>query len=506
MSFEPRIIPCTDYLPDQFDFGDSGTAVAYNVIPRTRTTFSGMPSFARIATSALATAPLGAFSARDLSGNSAMYVGTTAKLYRATSATKPNFTDSSGAVYATPAGGRWSFTEGSGYTYASNGADQIQRVATAAAANFANVGANIPTAAVIAAIQPGFLLCGDINDVTVGVQPQGVRWSALGDFTSFPLIGSAAAIAASSDWQEVKGPHGRLKAIAPDLSSCAAALFFEQAVFKMLFSGDSKIFNIQPVEKLRGTPAPGSVIQRGQICYFLSFDGWYSFDGTQALPIGEGKVNTTFFKDCDPNYIGQVAGIADPLSGLCFWPYAGAGNTGGVPNRILVFNPNLQRFSLITDFTGSSLFLGRTFGTTLDGIDALGYTLDNLPYSLDSPLLTGGNIFLAGFDNNFYFGGFTGSNMALTVDTTEFQLSQGRRSRITEVRPLADGACSAAVASRQGLGDAVTFSTATPMNSSGFCPARSDGRFQRVRLTALAGNIINHVQGAEVSFTPTGRR
>lgn len=505
MTFQSKAIPCGDYLPDQFDLGDPGTATAQNVIPRTRTTYSPMPSFAQIATAPLAAQALGAFSARDNSGNSAMYVGTTTKLYRSTSATKPNFTDSSGAAYATPAAGRWSFTEGSGYVYATNGSDQIQRVATASAANFANVGANVPTAAVIAAIQPGFLLCGDINDVTVGIQPQGVRWSALGDFTSFPLVGSAAAIAASSDWQEVKGPHGRLKAIAPDLSTCNAALFFDQAVFRMIATGDSKIFNIQPVEKLRGTPAAGSVIQRGQVCYFLSYDGWYAFDGTQAIPIGEGKINRTFFADCDPNYIGQVAGIADPLSGLCFWTYAGAGNSGGMPNRILVYNPAIGRFSLITGFTGNSLFLGRSFGITLEQIDALGYTLDTLPYSLDSPLLAGGNIFLAGFDSTFTFGGFTGSNMAFTVDTTEFQLSPGR-SRINAITPLSDIDCSAQVASRQTLKDAVVFGAAVSQNVSGICPVRSDGRFQRVRLTAPFGNMGSHIQGAEVFYSPSGAR
>jgi hypothetical protein len=503
---QTKIIPCDDYAPDQFDFGDPRTSTAFNVVPRTRTTYSGMPSFGRISTAALASQVLSAFSARDPSGNPGMYAGTTSKLYCGRSGTKPNWSDQSQFAYSTPVGGRWSFTEGSGYVYASNGVDPIQRVQTSSASNFANVGANAPTAAVIAAIQPGYLLCGDINDVTVGIQPQGVRWSALGDFTNFPLVGSAAAIAASSDWQEVKGPHGRLKAIAPDLSSCAAALFFEQAVFRMLFSGDSKIFNIQPVEKLRGTPAPASVIQRGQICYFLSYDGWYSFDGTVALPIGDGKVNRTFFADCDPNYLGNVAGIADPLSGLCFWLYAGTGSSMGVPNRILCYNPDIQRFSLITGFTGTSLFLGRTFGTTLDGIDALGYTLDNLPYSLDSPILAGGQLFLAGFDSSFYFGGFTGPNMAITVDTTETQLTPGRRSRVSAVRPLADGACSAQVGTRQSLSDPVAYSSAVGMNTLGFCPVRSDGRYQRFRLTAPAGNLVNHILGAEVTYAPSGAR
>jgi len=510
MSFNRRTIPLGDYLPDQADFGNPGSNSIQNVLPRTQTTYSPIPSFEQVATAPLNSAPIGAFSSHDASGNPGLYAGTRTKLYRATNATKPNFVDSSSMAYTTPIGGRWSFTEGSGYVYASNGVDPLQRVQTASASNFANVGGNAPTAAVIAAIQPGFLLCGDINDVTVGIQPQGVRWSALGDYTSWPLIGSSAAIAASSDWQEVKGPHGRLKAIAPDLSSCAAALFFEQAVFRMLFTGDNKIFAIQPVEKLRGVLAPASVIQAGQICYFLSYDGWYAFDGTVAIPIGVGKVNTAFFLDCDPNYLAGVTGIADPITGMCFWTYAGTGNSNGVHNRILVYNPIVRRFSLITGFTGSTLFLTRSFGTTLDGIDALGYNIDTLPFSLDSPVLAGGLLVLGGFDSTFTAGGFTGPNMAFSVDTTEVQLSPGR-SRINAVRPIVEGLGSAAqtqasVASRQGLGDPITFTAPTSTNIDGIAPQRSEGRFQRIRLTAPAGNTVTHIQGAEVSFSPGGNR
>lgn len=503
----PKFIPCGDYLPDQAEYGNPGSNEAQNVLPRSKSTFGAMPSFAAISTAALNSTPLGAFSAHDASGNAGMYAGTTTKLYCARSGTKPNWSDQSGFAYATPAGGYWSFTEGDGYVYASNGTDAIQRVVTSASSNFASLGGNAPKAGCIAVIQPGYLLCGDINDVTVGIQTQGVRWSALKDYTDFPLIGSADAIAKSSDWQAVSGPHGRLKAIAPDLASCNAALFFEQAVFRMVFTGDSKIFNIQPVEKLRGTPAARSVIQVGQVCYFLGYDGWYAFDGTQAYPIGVDRVNKTFFEDCDPNYIGNVAGCADPTSGLCFWAYAGVGNNNGVPNRLLVYNPAVKRFSLITGFTGSCLFLGRSFGVTLDGIDALGYTLDTLPYSLDSSLLTGGNIVLAAFDSTNTYGSFSGPSMAYQVDTSEVNLILGRRSTISAVEPIVMGTgCVASVASRLKLDDTVTFSTATSPNSAGLCMARSDGKYQRIRLTAPLGHSVTQIQGANVYYHPSGKR
>jgi hypothetical protein len=507
LSLDTRVLVCGDYLPDQPDLGP-GTAVAFNVVPRTKATYSPMPSFKTSAANPLNGRPLGAFSACDAAGNAGNYAGTTSKLYALTSASNPDFADKSATAYSTPAGNFWSFTEAEGKVYATNGFDPIQSVDTAGSSNFAPMGDDVPKARFVTFIQPGFLLLGDINDPTVGIQPQGVRWSSLGDPTDFPLVGSADAIARSSDWQNVAGPHGRMMGFAPDLATCNAALFFEQAVFRMVFTGTETIFAVQPVEKLRGTLSAHSIIQAGQIAYFLAPDGFFAFDGTQAIPIGAGKVNATFFKDADPNYIGQVRGAADPISGLCFWSYAGTGNNDGAPNRILVYHPIWRRFSLITDNTGGNLFVARTSGITLDGIDALGYTLDNLPFSLDAPELTGGRLTLGGFDTQNRYGAFTGDNMAYQVDTSEVQLLPGRCAKITGVRPLIDGDSnySAAVGGRRVLQNPVVFAAATSANYEGVCPARNENRYQRVRLSAPAGNHSNHIQGAEVTFGPGARR
>jgi hypothetical protein len=502
-----KFVPCGEYMPDQADYGALGTNSVVNAIPRTKRSYSPMPSFARIATTPLNGAPLGASSTRDLSGNPGMYVGTTTKLYAATSSTKPNFTDASGAAtFATAQGGFWDFVSFNGQMLATNGTDPIQTATAATAGPFAVLNANAPKAKVISAVQPGFVICGNINDPTVGLQPQGVRWGVLGDQTSWPLIGSAAAIAGQSDWQAVQGNHGSLQAIAPNLATCNAALFFERAIFRMVYTGDSKIFAILPAEKFRGTLAPRSVVQVGQTCYYLGQDGFYGFDGTQSIPIGVDKVNKTFLADCDPNYLSAVQGVVDPLSGLCFWLYAGPGNNNGAPNRVLCYHSVLQMWALITGFTGYALFIGASFGTSLDGIDALGYNIDTLPYSLDSPLLAGGRIVLASFDTSNYFGSFSGPNMAYSVETTEAQLIAGGRARVSEIRPITEGAASsAALGTRNNSSDGVSYSpAAAPV--AGVCPARGDARYHRAVLSAAAGSSVQHILGAELAFTPGGRR
>jgi hypothetical protein len=504
---EPMFLPCGDYAPDQPDFGSQSTAVAYNVVPRTQNSYSPIPAFATSASSALNGRPFGAFSATDKSGNVGNYVGTASKLYCMTNASKPNFADVSGAAYTLPTGYAWNFTEAGGKVYATNSSEAIQAATTAAGTNFANhTDANAPKARFIAYILPGFLLVGDINDPTVGIKPQAIRWSALGNADSFPLIGSATAIANSSDWQDIAGAHGRMMGFASNLSSCAAAIFFQQAIFKMVYTGTATIFSITPVEELRGTPAPRSITQVGQSAFFLASNGFFAFDGTSAVPIGEGKVNRTFFTDVDPNYLDQVVGTADPTSGLIFWQYAGVGNTGGIPNRTLIYNPYINRWALIPAAVAQNLFLARTVGTNLDSIDALGFNLDTLPYSLDSDVLAGGNFVLAGFDSTYKFGAYTGANMAYTVDTNDVRPFAGRRARFSGVRPIVEGdAPSAALATRNLISAAPSYGTAVAQNTHGLCPMRVEAQFARVRLTGAAGNMATHIRGAEVEFTPGAR-
>lgn len=504
-----------EWLPDQPQNENPGVNTATNVLPLTERSYTPFSQFVRSATAALPTAPLGATSATDNYGNAAIYTGTAADLYILTSATKPNFSRVSSApgAYAVPSGGYWSFAPFGTAMYASNGSDPIQSAPLAnAAVNFSTVDANAPKAKVIASIMPGFLLCGNINDVTLGILPAGVRWSSLGSAGSgsWPLVGSAAAIAAQSDGQNIIGDIGQLRAIAPNLATCNAALFFDKAVFRMIYTGDSSIFAILPVEKLRGTRAPQSVVTVGQVSYYLGSDGFYSFDGTLARPIGYERVNRFFFTDADPNFIAQVQGATDPTTGLVYWAYSSSG-FNGIYNRILVYNPNVGengRFSLITAASLSNFVLGLSIGIALDNITTqLGYTLDALPYSLDSAILSGGNLVLAGFDSSFYFGFFTGSNTAFQVETTEIEPFDGRKARVSGIMPLVEGdTITGAVGVRSALAIPSVYGPSNAADRNNVCPARVEGRFVRAMLTGALGNSVQHVKGCKLIATPAGSR
>lgn len=512
MATQDKIVPVGEWLPDLPQNGNPGINTAMNVLPLTEQSYSPVPSFLRGATTALPSAPLGAFSTKDNSENPAVYVGTASDLFILDNGTKPNFkkVSSSAGAYSVPQGSAWSFDTFGADVYASNGDDPIQSAPTANdSTNFSVVDTNAPKAKIIATIQPGFLLCGNINDVTVGIQPQGIRWSALGAASNgnWPLIGSQAAITAQSDWQAVQGAKGALQAIAADLPTCNAALFFENAIFGMLYTGDSAIFDIQPIEKKRGTVASRSVVQVGQMVYYLAPDGFYAFNASSSEPIGKGKIDTTFYRLADPNYLSQVQGVADPLNGLIYWAFAGPGNSNGIPNFVIVFNPVMNRWSLIDGFEGSNPMIGLTFGTSLDAIDALGFNIDTLPFSLDGVQLSGGNAVLAAFDASNFFGYFTGPNLPYQIETTESQLIAGRKSRVNGVRPLVEGDNpTVAVGMRDLLAGPSLYGPSNPIKADGVAPARGEGRYARAMLTGALGNVATQIVGVEAYYSPAGAR
>jgi hypothetical protein len=148
-----------------------------------------------------------------------------------------------------------------------------------------------------------------------------------------------------------------------------------------------------------------------------------------------------------------------------------------------------------------------SIGYTLDGLDALGYTLDTLPYSLDSRAWVGGTPLFAVFNSSHQLAYLNGSNMAPTVETSEVEPVAGMRVRIKNARPLTDVAGgSVAVGVREREADSVTLKTAVLMNAMGECPQRYTGRYVRARYTLPAAASFTHLQGIELDLAQEGRR
>ncbi len=282
----------------------------------------------------------------------------------------------------------------------------------------------------------------------------------------------------------------------------------ERAVWRVIYAGPPGIFYFLPAEGVRGTPAPGSIVQLGAIVYYLGEDGFYAFDGTQSQPIGLDRVDKYFFANVDQSNLFRVNAAVDPINKLIIWAAPFAGNTGGNPDTLLIYHWALNKWS-IANVTTEVLLRSLTFGYTLDGLDALGYTLDTLPFSLDSRVWTGGKTVLAGFDTSHKLNYFNGASMAATLQTSEGQPVPGQRVLISRALPTVEGAGSSpsvTVITRDRLIDAETTGAAVALNSLGYCPQRATGRFVRYSVTLPAGDPWVQMQGVDIDVEPVGER
>lgn len=505
MPQKPIVIPVGEWLPDMPDYGNPGSNNIRNVYPRTPTSYGPAPS-PSVYSSALDNRCQGAaaFIAED--GNIWLFAGTVDKLYVLTAGSTTWADVSKVGGYTTPTDLQWKFEYYNGYVTATNYADAIQVYQLGVSTTFDDLSTDAPTAKYMAFVR-GFLMVANTSDGTSGAQPQRVWWPAIIDPTNWPTPGTVTAAEFQSSYDDLFGSQGDIHGLVGNLGNADAAIFFEHAVWRATYSGPPEVFDFFPAEGVRGCPAPNSIVQYGNLVYYLGEDGFYVFDGMSSEPIGANKFDKTFYADLDQGYLDRVIGAVDPLNKQILWAYPGQGNDAGTPNHILVYNWQLQRGTIL-DVECEMLIRMLTIGYTLDELyTVLGYSLDTLPAPLDSPIWQGGNTLLGMFDKSHRLNFFTGQNLAPLVETTELQPFQGRKARVQNARPLVDGGePSVAIGRRDRLVDAVNYTSDIDMNSLGTCPVRTSGRYLRGRIELPANSTFTNIQGIELEATIAGIR
>lgn len=501
----PLVMGIKPWCPDMPAFSSGLSQTVSNVLPRTKTSYGPVSSLVAYA-SALPSKCMGASAAADPSGNVAVFAGTATDLYRLPAAAA-GFTNvsKSAAVYTMAADQVWKFCVIKGRIIATNVSDPIQTFALATDTKFSDLASAAPKAKYCAGIKH-WLMVANTSDPVGGVAPWRCWWSSINDPTSWPTPGSATAAANQSDYNDLVGENGAITGLVGNLGTADGALFFEHAVWRIVYAGPPAVFDFFPAVSVKGTQAPQSIVQLGSLVYYLGEDGFYVFDGTNAKPLGNQKVDKTFFADLDQSYLNRVCGAVDPINKMIFWAYPGQGNTSGTPNKMLVLNYDTGDWTLIT-MDCEFLFRGLATGYTLEGLDVISSSLDALAFSLDSRVWQGGAVTLGAFNTSHSFSYFGGSTLAATVDMDEIQPFNGQRTFVRNTRPLVDGGSPmVALGTRDNLTSAVSFSNPSAMNSLGWCPQRASGRYTRARVTMAAGSSFAHLIGVELDADPAGVR
>lgn len=497
-------IPTAPWRPDMPPLTEM-SGLAQNCVHKIGGSYGPVQDFATLGGTLTARCQ-GAYAAEDVDGNITIFSADATDLFKL-AAGGGSFTNisKSAAAYNCSSTEFWRFCIFGQRVVATNITDPIQTFLLGTDTKFSDLAAAAPKARYCATVKQ-WLMVANTHDSTSGDVPYRVWWCAINDPTTWPVIGSATAVADQSDYNDIPGEGNEITGIVGNLGTADAAVFMEHAVFRVIYVGPPSVFNFYPAEGVRGCRAPLSITQLGAVVFYLGEDGFYMFDGTNSVPIGAGKVDKFVLADLDQSNLYRVNGAVDPINKFVVWAYPGSQNSQGNPNRLLIYNWVTQEWTICALTTE---FVFRTLGQgyTLDGLDTVSTSIDALPYSLDSRQWVGGAPILGGFNTSHIIGQFSGSNLSPTVYMPEKQIVPGRRSFIRNARPLVDGGTpTVSFGTRDNLESAIAFNAGTPMNSLGWCPQRVTGRFVTPKITLPAATTYSHIGGVELDLDQVGMR
>ena len=477
------------YLPDLPAYENPGLVDARNVTPAEGfyRPFHDLSPYS----AALGSRCIGAFTAKDTSGNVNLFAGTTTKLNRLSGSGTAWEDVSDASCSATT---YYSFCQFGSVVIATGLDNNVKAYTLGGSTDFANLAGSPPKAQFCAVVRD-FVMLAKLDTL-----PQRVRWCAFDDPTDWTV-----AAATQADYQDLVGDGGPISGI---VGGEYAVIFQERAVFRATYIGPPLVFQFDRIEQARGTRAPGSIAAIGTMIFYLAEDGFYMFNGMQSVPIGQGKLDRTFLADLDDSNIERISSGIDPVNRLYCVAYPGQGNASGTPNRMLIVHWPTGNWAIVETMV-EILFAGASsLGYTLEDLDNISSSLDALPASLDDGQWSGGVVRFAAFDSDHKLGYFTGDTLQATFETGDAQIYPGRRSFIRSVRPMIEGECSidVTIATKNRLNDDLVYGSPSPQNAIGECPQRANGRYVRAKTVIAAGGSWTKAVGLDFDATAEGIR
>lgn len=335
---------------------------------------------------------------------------------------------------------------------------------------------------------------------------QRVHWSAQGDGTSWPTIGSDAAVQVQSDAQDLFGPHGNIQQIVSGISGADALVFSERAVHRMQYVGAPVVFGFDLFEGARGCPAPDSVTVAGGVAYYLSEDGWAATDGSSIRPIGVNRIDRWFSDHVDKSRLEEIIGVADPTRQVIVWAIPLNGGPDGVLNGLLFYNYVLDRWSWSDGNSLEWLLQSFNFQFNLDDLGSLNMDDPANNFNMDSRVGIAETAVLGAFDTAHQYCTFTGPTLPAVIETAE-QGDEAAALFLREVWPLVDSSAALVTTGwRNRQADSVVWGGPQAVNQVGFCRPLRRARYHRVRIEVPGGKQWNLAQGLNVVVHPTGMR
>lgn len=487
------LTPFAEWLPDLPPYNNPGALIAKNCAPSAigyepfpkAEAYAGAPSSAALPVS-------GGAGFLSPAGVGVSFAGDAESLYQLD--TDTTWADASKAGgYDTSSGEYWRFALYSNLALATNFSDPVQVWPLAGAqTEWADLAATAPRARYMAVIKDHLVL-GYTNDSADGQVNNRVWWSPIGQ----PDDDDWGNVNKLSDFQDLSQGNAVTGLVGGEFG----LIFMDTAIYRMTFTGDASIYQFDAVSVDKGCIAPGSIAKQGGITYFLSDDGFYAMDGSSLTAIGANKIDRWFFRRLGGNDVRDIRSVIDPARKLYIVGYPAQGSEA--INESLVYRYDIGRWSYIE--TGLQAFARLVSpGFTLEDLNDVSMSIDDLPASLDDRIWRGGAIQLGGFTNDGAFKSLSGPAMTATIDSAEVNPFAQARARLRRVRPIADGAMTVSDGARTLPTEQPVWSDAVSVDARGRTAFRVDARFHRIRCQ-ISGDWT-YAHGFEAEAVPVGRR
>lgn len=482
------------YQPDRSDLNDIGATVQ-NVVPMVRG-YGPLRSPSPIST-ATSEVPLTGFTARTTAGSFVIFVGTATKLWRYNTGTQ-GWDDVSrlvGGAYLANETEPWAIEQFGANVYASTVNDEMQFINVDSGTNFALLtGTGTPPKAGSLRVIGDFLVAG-----RTASQPNRIRWSGI----NAPDVWTSGV--QSSDFQDFQD-GGVVKGIA---GYDAGYVLQANAIRRMIFTPGGEpdwVFRFEKIENARGCPSSRGYASVGPSVFFVAQDGFYRIGPDGIENIGFGQVNDTFLANIAQSELTNVVCAADPVHSRVHWSYKSNDAATAWHNKMLIYDWAFKKWAPAR-VEQYYVFPAAVAGITLEGLDALYASVDDIPYSLDSSVWAAGAPVLASLDSAKKLAFYQGPNLEATLATGEIESVPGRTALVTKVRPLTDAPNPViSISSRRTLQEPVVTSGETAQEVDGSCAQRVSARYHRFRKRIPAGSVWTYSLGVDPDARPQGGR
>lgn len=386
-------------------------------------------------------------------------------------------------AHAVAAPGRWRFAQFGDLVIAVHGGAPVKFDLLGGTA--AALGGGPPDAGLIATVRDFVVLAGDPGDILT------VTWSGFNDAEVW-----VSGTNQSDDQQMLEG--GEVTGLA---GGEYGIILQRNRIVRMQYVGGDMIFQFDEISANIGCIASGSVAQAGKLIFFLSERGFMKCDGTDVAPIGNERVDRTFFASYPRADLAEMHAGVDPRNFLVVWAMPGN------PGTLWIYNWALDRWSQAR-LPVAGLFSGFTANVSLEGVDGI-YPggIDGVPVSLDDPGFAGGDPLLLAVSPEGTIGPLAGARLPAAITAPLVEPVPGRFARLNNSSPMTDGTAGVTVtdAVRVRAGDPASATASADMRPNGDVPIRANGRFHQLTV-AIDDQRWSYLQGVTIDVTAGGGR